>query len=229
MSFFIALLSVIAAYLIGSVNFAVVITEKLNKVDVRNYGSGNAGTTNVLRVAGPVAGALTFVLDAVKGVLAALLGFFVFRYLNTAYPDVSIFNPIYGEYLCGVVCCVGHCWPIFFSFKGGKAAATSLGVFSVCCPVAMGVGLILFIITMIITRTVSLGSLIGISIALITTVILNCFNIFGYGIYGGEQVNCLVIALFCIMQEFIVVYRHKENIKRIMNGTEKKLSVKRSK
>lgn len=115
---FAAIAVVIAAYFIGSVNFAVIFAKAFLKKDVRNLGSGNAGATNVMRTAGFLPGILTFVCDALKGFLASYLGRLVFGLVISS--GIDWLDPIYGAYLCGVACMLGHVFPIFFQFKGGQ-------------------------------------------------------------------------------------------------------------
>lgn len=139
---FAAIAVVIAAYFIGSVNFAVIFAKAFLKKDVRNLGSGNAGATNVMRTAGFLPGILTFVCDALKGFLASYLGRLVFGLVISS--GIDWLDPIYGAYLCGVACMLGHVFPIFFQFKGGKGAAISVGIYAVCCPLAIILGLCAF-------------------------------------------------------------------------------------
>lgn len=221
MKFVIAVLTVIAAYLIGSINFAVIFTNLFNKTDVRNYGSGNAGATNVMRVSGAKAGTLTFICDALKGAVACILGLIVFKYALYT-PEMPYFNHIYGQFACAFGCMVGHCWPVFFQFRGGKAAATSVGIFAVCCPPAIVLGLIGFIICMITAKMVSLGSLVATVIVVIVTVVYAHLGLLG-------NVNPWVISAIMLVCGFIVFYRHKENIVRLINGTEKRFSIKKDK
>lgn len=221
MKFIIAFLTIFAAYLIGSINFAVIFTKLFTHADIRDYGSGNAGTTNVLRVSGAKAGALTFVADALKGVAAVLLGMFVFKYFLYT-PEAPYFNFVYGKFACAFACMVGHCWPVFFQFRGGKAAATSVGIFAVCCPPAIVLGLIGFIICMFAAKMVSLGSLVATAVVTIV-VIISAFC----GFLG--DVNPYVISAIILVCAFIVFYRHKENIVRLINGTEKRFSIKKDK
>ena len=218
MKFVIAVLTVIAAYLIGSINFAVIFTKAFTHTDVRDFGSGNAGTTNVLRVSGAKAGVLTFVADALKGAAACLIGLFIFKYVLYS-PDMPYFNAVYGKFICAFACMVGHCWPIFFQFRGGKAAAASVGIFAVCCPPAIVLGLIGFAICLLTAKMVSLGSLVATTIVVLVTII-SAFT----GIIGN--VNPFVISIIMIVCGAIVFYRHKDNIVRILNGTEKRFSIK---
>lgn len=223
-----AVLTVIAAYLIGSINFAVIFTRKYNNVDVRDFGSGNAGTTNVLRVSGAKAGAATFALDILKGAVAAGLGFIVFSLLWTQGAQLTasssrnvLFLPQYGAFACGFACMLGHCFPIFFGFRGGKAVATSVGVFAVCCPLAIILGLLSFAVSMLFSKIVSLSSLIAALVVVVVTTIMA----FQYRI--SLSANPIVITAITIGCGLIVILRHLENIKRIVKGEEKKFSVKK--
>ncbi|MBR2043212.1 MAG: glycerol-3-phosphate 1-O-acyltransferase PlsY [Clostridia bacterium] len=210
-----AILAPVCAYLIGSISFAVIFTKVFSKTDVREHGSGNAGTTNVLRVAGKTAGILTFLCDALKGAAAALLGMLVYKY---AFND-SATMVTYGKYLCGIACMIGHAFPIWFGFKGGKCAATSVGIFAVCCPIGIGAGLIGYAVNMAITRIVSLSTLIA-------TVLVVGFSIGINGFGGITEPDFVVIAL-SLLGGVIVFWRHKDNIKRLIKGEEKKLRIKK--
>ncbi len=210
-----AVLAPIFAYLIGSISFAVIFTKVFSKTDVREHGSGNAGTTNVLRVAGKTAGILTFLCDALKGAAAALVGMLVYKY---AFND-STTMVMYGKYICGVACMVGHAFPVWFGFKGGKCAATSVGIFAVCCPWAIAAGLTGYAINMIITGIVSLSTLIA-------TVLVVGFSIGINGFDGITNPDYVVIGL-SLLAGTIVFWRHKDNIKRLIKGEEKKLKVKK--
>lgn len=215
MNYLFAALAVIGAYLIGSINFAVIFTKKYNNVDVRDFGSGNAGTTNVMRVAGKRAGLSTFALDILKGAAAAGLGVLVFYFLPFHYE--------YGAFLCGLACMLGHCFPVFFGFRGGKAVATSVGIFAVCCPIAIILGLVCFAISMLISKTVSISSLLA------TLVVVGVSSGFAYGGGFANAVNPLIITLISAACGLVVILRHIDNIKRILNGTEKKFSIKKEK
>ncbi len=224
-----ALLTVVAAYLIGSINFAVIFTRKYNNVDVRDFGSGNAGTTNVLRVSGVKAGIATFALDILKGAVAAGIGFLVFNLLwndcNVGMTATSYRNPLflpqYGAFASGFACMLGHCFPVFFGFRGGKAVATSVGVFAVCCPLAIILGLVGFAISMLLSKIVSLSSL----FATFVVVGVTAYLAFSYKI--SLNANPWVITIITIGCGLIVILRHLENIKRLIKGEEKKISVKK--
>lgn len=211
----IAVAAPILAYLIGSISFAVIFTKLFSKTDVREHGSGNAGTTNVLRVAGKTAGILTFLCDALKGVVAALLGLLIYKYAFTG-SEIAV---MYGKYICGIACMLGHAFPIWFGFKGGKCAATSVGIFAVCCPLAIVAGLVGYAVNMLVTGIVSLSTLIA-------TVLVVGFSIGINGFSGIENPDFVVIGL-SLLGGVIVFLRHKDNIKRLIRGEEKKLKIKK--
>lgn len=203
----------LASYLIGSVNFAVIIGKIFSGKDVRNSGSGNAGATNVLRTLGPVPGILTFLLDAVKGFVACFLGKQVFTYLITL-SSSEIFEPLYGAYLCCIGVMLGHIFPVFFGFKGGKAVACSVGTFAVCCPLAIILGLTAFVLCLLISRIVSLSSLVATVVVVGVAIIYAVTNL---------DINPLPIVIMAAVAGFIVFIKHKDNIVRLANGTEKKI------
>lgn len=205
----IAVLAVIVAYLIGSINFAVIFSTLFMKKDVRSMGSGNAGATNVMRNGGFLPGALTFICDALKGFVASYIGYMVFDYMMH-FTTWSM--AIYGAYACGTACMLGHVFPIFYQFKGGKGVATSVGIFAVCCPVAIVIGLIVFAIVTFISKYVSLASIIA-------TVTVVSLSIFFYDIYASIYPQIF----FILAMGAIVILKHSANIKRLLNGTESKI------
>lgn len=209
--------TVIAAYLLGSINFAVIFAGAFLKKDVRELGSGNAGTTNVMRTAGFLPGALTFICDALKGFAACFIGKTVFDYVYTSTgSEWSL--PVYGAYLCGVACMLGHVFPVFFQFKGGKGVATSVGIYAVCCPIAIVSGLAVFALMVVISKIVSLSSL----LATVTVVTLSI-------VFFGDGAGLAVSAVLSIVMGIIVFLKHSENIKRLVKGEEKKIKIRRRK
>ena len=205
--------AVVIAYFLGSINFAVIFANAFLKKDVRELGSGNAGTTNVMRTAGFLPGALTFVCDALKGFAACFIGKMLFIH---AYPDTIPW--IYVAYMCGVACMLGHIFPIFFGFKGGKGVATSVGIFAVCCPIAIVIGLTVFALMVLLTKIVSLSSL----IATVTVISLSI-------VFYNFDANIALPAVLSISMGAIVFLKHKDNIKRLIKGEEKKITVRRKK
>ncbi len=206
-----AIIALVIAYLLGSINFAVIISSIFLKKDVRKLGSGNAGTTNVMRSAGFLPGALTFIFDALKGFAASFVGKELFEYAATK-TDAFWVEGIYGAFACGLLCMLGHIFPIFFGFKGGKGVATSVGIFAVCSPMAIISGLSVFAVVLAISKMVSLASLIATVVVVLLSIIL----------YGGEP-SILPIAVFTVIMGLLVFVKHKDNIKRLVNGTERKI------
>ena len=208
-----ALVTVVAAYLIGSISFAVIFAKSFLKKDVRELGSGNAGATNVLRNAGVLPGLLTFVCDALKGFAASYMGYAIFDYIHTQ-TNSEWSHAIYGAYLCGAACMLGHIFPVFFEFKGGKGVATSVGIFAVCCPIAIVIGLAVFVICVIITRYVSFGSVLAAAIVVLFSII-----------FYNDSASILPQILLALTMGAMVIGKHKENIKRLLNGTESKVKL----
>lgn len=210
-----AILAIVIAYLIGSINFAVIISNLFLKKDVRKMGSGNAGTTNVMRTAGFLPGALTFIFDALKGFAAVYIGKLFFTQIFAETASVWA-KPIYGAYICGVFCMLGHIFPIFFQFKGGKGVATSVGIFSVCSPIAIISGLCVFAASTLISKIVSLSSL----LATVTVVVLAV-------VFYDQSALLWPQALMTVIMGAMVFLKHKENIKRLIAGNENKIGGKK--
>ena len=208
-----ALVTVIAAYLIGSISFAVIFAKSFLKKDVRELGSGNAGTTNVMRNAGFLPGALTFIFDALKGFAAAFMGKAIFEYIHTQTGSEWSFW-IYGAYLCGAACMLGHILPLFFGFKGGKGVATSVGIYAVCCPIAIIIGLAVFAVSTLVTRYVSLSSVLAATVVVVLSIV-----------FHNDTAGILPQIILTISMGAMVIIKHKDNIKRLINGTERKIKL----
>lgn len=214
----IAVGAIIAAYLIGSINFAVIFSNIFTGKDVRKSGSGNAGATNVMRTAGVLPGVLTFLFDALKGFAGAYVGKAIFDYLfsTTALP---VFTPVYGAYICYIFVMVGHIFPVFFGFRGGKGIATSVGGFAVCCWPAIVIGLSAFAVSTVISKIVSLSSLIA------TVFVITFAIVFRNVSIAGTAENVIPQIIMAIIAGGIVFYTHRANIVRLIHGEEKKLSI----
>ena len=203
---------IIISYLIGSISSAIIISKIISGKDIREEGSGNAGATNMLRVHGKLAGALTLIIDVLKGVIAILIAM-LFDFILTRYvQDSGIWN---GNliYLAGLFVVIGHDFPVFFKFKGGKGVATSLGV---VLMLNWQVGLIVLvcaILVMIISRYVSLGS--------ITAAVLYPVLFLGY-MLGKAEFNVINITSALFMAALLIL-KHHTNISRLRKGTENKL------
>ncbi|MBO7217471.1 MAG: glycerol-3-phosphate acyltransferase, partial [Clostridia bacterium] len=180
-------------------------------------GSGNAGTTNVMRTAGLLPGILTFVFDAAKGFVGAFIGKAVFEYLFTT-TELTVFTPIFGAYVCYIFVMIGHIFPVFFGFRGGKGIATSVGGFAVCCPIAIAIGLGAFAVSVLTSKIVSLSSLIA-------TVFVVVFAV----VFADANALVLPQIIMAIIAGAIVFYTHRTNIVRLLRGEEKKLTIGRGK
>ncbi len=203
-----AVLVTVFAYLLGSISFAVVFSKIFMKDDIRTHGSGNAGTTNMMREGGFLPGALTFIFDALKGFVACFAGKLVFEH----YAQKGDEWAVYGALICGVACMLGHVFPIFFGFRGGKGIATSVGIFAVCCPIAIVIGLAVFAVVVLTSRYVSVGSIIS-AVTVVTLTI----------VFHSDKALLLPQAALAIAMGLIVILKHLENIKRIIKGTENKI------
>ena len=206
-------ISAIIAYLIGSISSSVIITKKLAGFDVREKGSGNAGSTNVLRTAGKKAALLTLICDILKGVVAVLIAFLIGLVAKNSSRAVLV-------QLAALMVVVGHTFPIFFGFKGGKGVATSLGVLLI---INWRIGLICLVFALLImalTRMVSLGS---IGAAVLFPVLVIFMQKANY-LVNGSRISYIIFGL-CLAA--IVIFNHRTNLVRIINGNENKLSFKK--
>lgn len=197
----------IVAYVIGSINFAVIFSRKFAGFDVREKGSKNAGTTNVLRTVGKKVAALTLLCDILKGVVAILVA-------NLAQVMWNGFDITTLKYIAGFMVILGHTFPIFFEFRGGKGVATAIGVLLM---LNWKIGLICLtfgILIIAFSKMVSLGS---ISAAILFPVLT---------IFMQEEFK-FVVVLFSTLIALLVVFNHRSNIKRIKEGKENKLSLKK--
>ncbi|MFV0497265.1 MAG: glycerol-3-phosphate 1-O-acyltransferase PlsY [Candidatus Fimivivens sp.] len=206
------LVAAVVAYLMGSINCAVLFSTLFYGDDVRRHGSGNAGTTNMLRTYGAKAAALTFVGDILKGVFAVMLGRLLFS-LSGAQEQ-----QIYGAYLAGYVAILGHMYPLYFRFKGGKGVATGLGAVCAINPPVFGVVFIIGVIVAGVSGFVSLASLLG--------AILFPLLLAGSMLLIDGAVAPMELLLACGLA-LLVIYNHRENVKRLFSGTENKFYKKK--
>lgn len=209
------IIAALIAYAIGSVNFSVIISRKMAGFDVREKGSGNAGTTNMLRSVGKKAAIITLICDILKGVVAIALAIIASNFIDDINP--SILATIAGFFVV-----VGHTFPIFFEFRGGKGVATALGVLLVINWQIGLICLVFALLLMALTKMVSLGSI----MAAILFPVLTLFITENY-IVQAESGNRLAYIIFGIAMAALVVFNHRANLKRILNGTENKLSFKK--
>ncbi|MHB8500238.1 MAG: glycerol-3-phosphate 1-O-acyltransferase PlsY [Candidatus Acidiferrales bacterium] len=196
-----------AAYLLGSIPFGLLLGKLFGAADVRNAGSGNIGATNVARVAGPLAGILTLLLDAAKGALAVFLAA---RLSNESATWMMV---------AGLCVLVGHCFPIWLGFRGGKGVATAAGVFLVLCPLAFLGAAILFVLVVLYWRFVSLGS---ISAAAAMPLLI-------YFFWAPHHAPPHVVTFGTLGAALLIVYKHDGNIQRMVQGDEAKFSFSKKK
>ena len=202
----------VIAYAIGSINFSVLISKKIAGFDVREKGSGNAGSTNVLRAVGVKAAVITLICDILKGIVAILIAVLIGNMVGNT--DRALLVQI-----AGILVVIGHTFPIFFQFKGGKGVATSLGVLLITNWKIGLICLIFALVIIIITKMVSMGSMgAAILFPVLTIFIGDSFIVPATG---------FKYLIFSIILAVFVIFNHRENIKRIMNGTENKLSFKK--
>lgn len=198
------ILTAVLSYLLGSLNFGIILSRKFQKEDVRTHGSGNAGSTNMLRSYGKLPAIATILGDMAKVAVAILLA----RWLVG--DALYIQQPILVKSFAGLFCVVGHIFPCFFRFKGGKGVATCGGmVFMIDWRIAL-ILLAVFVVAVLLTKWVSLGSIL---MAILYPVMMGIFY------------KSLWIILISVVFAAIVLIAHRENIRRIFNGTENKITV----
>ncbi|MCA1932152.1 MAG: glycerol-3-phosphate 1-O-acyltransferase PlsY [Calditerrivibrio sp.] len=193
------IIAAICCYLLGSIPFSYILVKSIKGVDIRTLGSKNVGATNAGRILGFKGFLVAFLLDMLKG-----------------YIPILIFGKIFNfsielQLLFGIIVILGHTFTIFLNFKGGKGVATAVGVYLAVSPQSLVIALIVFLVVVGIWRMVSLGS--------ITAALTLLVNI----VYSETS---MVVKVFTAILVFFVIYKHKENIKRIVNGTEKKIGDK---
>lgn len=189
------IIGAIVAYLLGSIPSGLWVGQYFFKKDIRQYGSGNLGSTNAFRVLGKKAGSLVLFCDIFKGFLAMILALTIFKQ-----PDIS---PLW----IASFAVIGHTFPIFASFKGGKAVATFAGMILAYQPLLLLYGLIIFLVLLAITRMVSLTAMVTITL----------------GVFLSLLFNDWTLTLFALAIDIFIIYRHRSNIQRILNGTENKV------
>lgn len=210
------IISAVIAYLLGSISFSVIFTKKLAGFDVRQKGSGNAGSTNVLRTAGKKPAALTLICDILKGVIAVLIAFLIGKIFNFSVSDSALLIQIAGIFVV-----IGHTFPVFFGFKGGKGVATALGVLLITNWQIGLICLVFALVLMAITRIVALGS---IAAAILFPVL--CFFITNNYLVGDASTR-MTYLIFGIIMALIVIFNHRSNIQRMASGTENRLIFKK--
>ena len=205
---FLFILSILSCYLIGSISFGRIISKLSKNIDITSQGSGNTGATNVLRSIGVSYGLLVLFLDMLKSIIPVLI------IENYEFSSIN-----YATQIAALSAIIGHCYPIFHNFKGGKGVATGIGpLFVIFMPAATS-ALIAFVIAILISRMVSVGSILGCLVSLLFMIIFNLMNLFE---------NSWIDLIYLVPAISIIIYKHNENIKRIISGTENKLTLNKN-
>lgn len=189
------IIGALVAYLLGSIPSGLWIGQTFFQKDIREFGSGNLGSTNAFRVLGAKAGSIVLFCDVFKGFLATILAMTVFQQ-----PSIS---PLW----IASFAVIGHTFPLFASFKGGKAVATFAGMILAYQPLLLLYGLIIFLVLLAITRMVSLTAMVTITLGVLLSLLFNDW----------------VLTAFALGIDIFIIYRHRSNIQRILNGTENKV------
>ena len=216
------LLSIAAGYLLGSVNTAIVISKVFYRDDIRKYGSGNAGMTNMLRTFGGKAALGVLFGDMLKTALSIVIGgvLFGFGYVSgfsMGYNGVMLFMGV-GTYTAGLAAVLGHIFPVYYGFRGGKGVLVSATMALILCPILFAIMFAVFVLIVAMSKYVSLGS--------VTSAVL--YPILVHGFFGMMGTTTPpIILIIAVMIAVIITVAHKENLKRIGNRTERKLSFKK--
>ncbi len=201
------LLIPLAAYLLGSIPFGLLLARLFGRGDIRQSGSGNIGATNVARVAGPAAGILTLIFDGAKGAAAVLLA----ERLAGHYAAWMI--------MAALAALLGHCFPIWLKFKGGKGVATAAGIFAVLAPLALAAGAIVFLAVVFKWRFVSLGSICAAA----------ALPLLVYFLWAPGYAPPLAVTFGTLAIALLIIYKHDSNIQRLIQREEPKFSFRKDK
>ena len=221
----------IFAYFLGSLSPAIIITYAVTRKDIRTMGSGNAGFTNVLRSVGVGPAVATIIFDYLKGIIAVLVGWWIFANLTVTNDVSPIEYEHYGRYLAGMCVIIGHSFPIYYKFRGGKGVVTAHALMLV---VDWRVFLLItatFLIIALTTKLISLGSTMGAALYPIYTLLVTYF--FEYlpnlGTENELRFRFVMISTACALGVAIMInLRHTENLKRLFNGEEKRIKAKKT-
>jgi len=207
------LIIAVAAYLLGSIPFGYILVRVFRRQDIRSVGSGNIGATNVIRSGAKGLGFATFGLDVLKGCSSVWLGAFLASKLAPApLPLTDIRN---AEALAALFAVIGHMFPVWLGFRGGKGVATGFGVFLVAAPWAALSAIGLFFVVLAISRVVALASIAGAA----------SFPFFAWILSGGDRPPFFVAVEFAVV--LLIILKHHQNIRRMLSGTENRLGAKR--
>jgi glycerol-3-phosphate acyltransferase PlsY len=204
----------VVAYLLGSIPFGYILVRLFRKQDVRTIGSGNIGATNVARSGAKGLGIVTLILDAAKGYAAVRFGFSMYPFI----ADYVHYDPRHEYYLAAVAAVfaiLGHMYPVWLKFKGGKGVATGVGVFLALAPMAVGLVLVIFITIVWFSRYVSLGSIIATA----------AFPLLAWLLYRNSTPP--IVFIIAGLGAFLIILKHHQNIRRLLAGTEHRLGEKK--
>ena len=207
-----SILAIIAAYVLGAIPFAIIVVRLVKGVDVRHYGSKNAGATNVYRVAGLKVALIVGILDLAKGFVSVYL-------VPQLFPPGDITSLLQLQLICTVVVVLGHMFTIFAGFKGGKGVLAAAGALLALLPLEVGLAFALFLITVILTKYVSLGS--------ISAVLFLSLFVFFERFILNKQIPDELLILSTIIA-LVVALAHRSNISRLLSGTENKIGKPKS-
>lgn len=218
------------SYLLGSISNATIWTKKYANVDIRTLGSKNAGFTNVIRTVGGKAALCTFIGDFLKGLVSVAIGKYLFlNFFVAGNIDIFLLSKI-GAYIAGVSCVIGHIYPCFFQFKGGKGVLTTASIVLMIDWRVFLISIGVFLIVLLITRVMSISSICGATMFPISTFFLTYFVDYlpNKGIENAPSLSYVVFSTsMAVMIGACIIFMHKANIKRLINGTEPKFTVKK--
>ncbi len=197
------IIALLIAYILGSIPTSYIMGKLIKGIDIRDFGSGNVGATNALRLLGTKVGIFTLIIDIGKGFLAVNIA----RMIVSEPTDLILI-------LTGLFAIIGHIFTIFLKFKGGKGVATSAGVFIALVPIPVALALFVFVFTVWLSKFVSLGSVLAALTLFVSELIINIWLSFAE----------LEILIFTFIIAIFIIIRHKANIKRLINGNENKIS-----
>lgn len=220
-----AIMTAAVAYLFGSISFAVIFTKMSSKKDIREMGSGNAGFTNVLRTVGVVPAVFTLLFDFLKGVIAGFFGRWLFSMIETSDTALSEELIIYGGFIGGIFAIIGHMYPVYFGFKGGKGIVTAAAMMAVTDWRVFLLIVGTFLLVFFISKIISLASITCAALYGVYTFAISYFVEYSYGYFPFRYV--LITSLLALFLGIFVIIKHKENIKRLLKGEEKKITAKK--
>lgn len=220
------LLTAIIAYLLGSINTAVIVTKIVTKgKDIRTMGSGNAGFTNVLRSVGKVPAIFTIVCDALKCVIAVIVGWIIFSSIQADGEVLSHEYANCGKYIAGIFCILGHSYPIYFNFKGGKGVVTAAALIASEDWRVFIFVILTFLIVFVCTKIISASSITAAGLYFVYTFLITFIFDYKKGYFSLNYVILSTVATFVI--GLFIIVKHKENIGRLIRGEEKKITAKK--